>query len=98
MAPSKRPARRARQVSLADDLRFLSVLVERSILARQSGLTFGGKRNVSEALGYAEKLAANDYPFQLLIHEIVRSLPFQQRRGEAPKTESAPKAKQVAQR
>ncbi len=45
-----------------------------------------------------KKLAANNYPFQLLIHEIVQSLPFQQRRGEAPKSEPAPKAKQVAQR
>jgi mono/diheme cytochrome c family protein len=53
-------------------------------------------RRTVEAIG--KKLAANNYPFQLLIHEIVRSLPFQQRRGEAPKTETAPKAKQVAQR
>jgi hypothetical protein len=45
-------------------------------------------RRTVEAIG--KKLAANGYPFQLLIHEIVESLPFQMRRGEAPK--------QVAQR
>lgn len=42
------------------------------------------------------KLAASEYRFQTLIYEIVRSLPFQQRRGEAIKTET--KVKEVAQR
>lgn len=37
------------------------------------------------------KISANGYTFQSLIHEIVQSLPFQNRRGEAPK-------QQVAQR
>lgn len=45
-------------------------------------------RRTVDSIG--KKLAANGYPFQLLIQEIVQSLPFQQRRGEAPK--------QVAQR
>jgi len=53
-------------------------------------------RRTVESIG--KKLAANGYPFQLLIHEIVQSLPFQMRRGEAPKPETAPNAKQVAQR
>jgi mono/diheme cytochrome c family protein len=53
-------------------------------------------RRTVEAM--VKKLAANGYPFQMLIHEIVQSLPFQMRRGEAPKTETSPKAKQVAQR
>jgi mono/diheme cytochrome c family protein len=39
------------------------------------------------------KLAASGYRFQALIHEIVRSLPFQSRRGEP-----APKPKEVARR
>jgi hypothetical protein len=52
------------------------------------GLERFDKRTV-ESIG--KKLAANGYPFQLLIHEIVQSLPFQMRRGEAPK-------QQVAQR
>lgn len=53
-------------------------------------------RRTVEAIG--KKLASNGYPFQTLINEIVQSLPFQMRRGEAPKTETAPTAKQVAQR
>jgi len=43
-----------------------------------------------------KKLAASDYRFQTLIYEIVRSLPFQQRRGETVRTDS--KLKEVAQR
>ena len=35
------------------------------------------------------KLAASDYGFQTLIHEVVRSLPFQSRRGEAVAMQSA---------
>ncbi|HYP05247.1 MAG TPA: DUF1592 domain-containing protein [Bryobacteraceae bacterium] len=42
------------------------------------------------------KLAASDYKFQTIIYEIVRSLPFQNRRGETVKTEA--KSKEVAQR
>jgi hypothetical protein len=42
------------------------------------------------------KLAADEYRFQTIIYEIVKSLPFQQRRGETVKTES--KTKEVAQR
>jgi len=34
------------------------------------------------------KLATSGYPFQALIHEIVRSAPFQMRRGEGAKTSS----------
>jgi hypothetical protein len=45
-----------------------------------------------------KKLAANDYPFQMLIHEIVQSLPFQMRRGEAGKPDSTSTSRQVAQR
>jgi mono/diheme cytochrome c family protein len=43
-----------------------------------------------------KKLAASDYKFQTIIYEIVRSLPFQNRRGETVKTEA--KTKEVAQR
>ncbi len=43
-----------------------------------------------------KKLAASEYRFQTMMYEIVRSLPFQQRRGEALKTEN--KIKEVAQR
>jgi hypothetical protein len=42
------------------------------------------------------KLATSEYRFQTIIYEIVRSLPFQNRRGETVKTEA--KTKEVAQR
>jgi len=45
-----------------------------------------------------KKMAASNYPFQMLIQEIVESFPYQMRRGEAPTTETAPKPKQVATR
>jgi hypothetical protein len=43
-------------------------------------------------------LADDGYKFQTLINEIVRSLPFQSRRGEAIRSETATKPRQVAQR
>jgi hypothetical protein len=43
-----------------------------------------------------KKLEASDYRFQTMLYEIVRSLPFQQRRGEAIKTQN--KIREVAQR
>ena len=57
------------------------------------GLERYDKRTVDEI---NRKLAASGYKFQTLIHEIVRSLPFQSRRGES-RTESAAKPKEVAQ-
>ncbi len=44
------------------------------------------------------KLAASGYHFQTLIHEIAQSLPFQSRRGEALKQDSAVKPKEVVRR
>jgi len=44
------------------------------------------------------KLAASGYQFQTLIHEVVRSLPFQSRRGELVKSDKASPAKEVARR
>jgi cytochrome c553 len=58
------------------------------------GLERYDKRTVDEI---NRKVAASGYKFQTLIHEIVRSLPFQSRRGES-RTESAAKPKEVAQR
>jgi cytochrome c553 len=43
------------------------------------------------------KLAANDYRFQTLIYEIVQSLPFQSRRGEALSKDRATNAKEISQ-
>jgi len=44
------------------------------------------------------KLAASGYQFQSLIFEIVRSLPFQSRRGETAASEKVTKPKELAQR
>ena len=44
------------------------------------------------------RLAAENYPFQSFIYEVVRSLPFQSRRGEAAVTQAAPKTKEAALR
>ena len=44
------------------------------------------------------KLAASDYRFQTLIYEIVQSLPFQARRGEALSKDNGMKAKEITQR
>ena len=42
-------------------------------------------------------LAADDYKFQTLIFEVVRSLPFQSRRGETAVTQTKPaKPKEIA--
>jgi hypothetical protein len=58
------------------------------------GLEAYDKRTVNDIAG---KVTASNYQFQTLIYEIVRSAPFQQRRGEAVKTER-PATKEVAQR
>ncbi len=43
----------------------------------------------------SRNLAASDYRFQTLIHEIVRSLPFQSRRGEVSRTDNTAKPKEL---
>jgi hypothetical protein len=59
------------------------------------GLERYDKRTVDEI---TRKMAESGYRFQPLIHDIVRSLPFQSRRGEVLRTETAPKPKEIAQR
>jgi len=59
------------------------------------GLERYDKRTVDEI---SKKLAASGYRFQTLIYDIVRSLPFQSRRGEVLQTDTAAKPKEVAQR
>jgi Protein of unknown function (DUF1592)/Protein of unknown function (DUF1588)/Protein of unknown function (DUF1587)/Protein of unknown function (DUF1585)/Protein of unknown function (DUF1595) len=44
------------------------------------------------------KLAAQGYPFQSVIYEVVRSFPFQSRRGEAMTTQNTTKPKEPANR
>ncbi|MCS7025042.1 MAG: DUF1592 domain-containing protein [Bryobacteraceae bacterium] len=45
-----------------------------------------------------EKVAQSGYRFQTLIAEIVKSLPFQSRRGEAPRSENKPRVPESAPR
>jgi hypothetical protein len=47
--------------------------------------------------GIVGRLAAERYPFQTAIYEIVRSAPFQMRRGESVQTRNA-SVKEVAQK
>ena len=44
------------------------------------------------------KLAAQGYPFQNVIYEVVRSFPFQSRRGEAVTAQNIAQAKEKANR
>jgi hypothetical protein len=48
--------------------------------------------------GINTKLSASGHQFQSLIFEVVRSLPFQSRRGEVVASEKATKPKELAQR
>jgi cytochrome c5 len=59
------------------------------------GLERYDNRTVTEI---QRKLAAGGYRFQTLIHEIVRSVAFQSRRGEVVKPVSGAKPKEVAER
>ena len=43
-------------------------------------------------------LAADGYHFQTLIYEVVRSLPFQSRRGELVTTQKDNKPREIAQK
>jgi hypothetical protein len=47
--------------------------------------------------GIVKKVAASDYRFQGLLFEVVRSLPFQSRRGEATVSQAPPAKDLVAQ-
>jgi hypothetical protein len=48
--------------------------------------------------GITRKLEAQDFQFQTLVHEIVTSLPFQNRRGEVVETASINKTQEAAHR
>jgi hypothetical protein len=47
--------------------------------------------------GIVKQVAASDYRFQTLLYSVVRSLPFQSRRGETP-VSGPVKAKETARR
>ena len=59
------------------------------------GLERYDKRTVDEI---GRKAAASEYQFQTLIYEVVRSLPFQSRRGEVLNTDTKGKPREVARR
>jgi cytochrome c553 len=59
------------------------------------GLEPYDRRTVDEI---SRNWAQGNYPFQQLIFEVVRSLPFQSRRGELSTSQNAVKPKEVAQR
>lgn len=48
--------------------------------------------------GITRRVAASGYGLQTLVHETVKSLPFQSRRGESVITKSSPKPKEVARK
>ena len=62
------------------------------IYARGRGIAPYDRRVIDGVVG---RLAAQGYPFQTAIYEIVRSAPFQMRRGELVETRNA---KEVAQK
>ena len=73
---------------------FARCLTEKMLVyALGRGLKPYDKRTVEEI---DTKLAASGYGFQTLVDEIVHSLPFQERRGEAVTTENVAKPKQIA--
>jgi hypothetical protein len=59
------------------------------------GIASYDRRSIDEI---GKKLAADGYPFQTAIYEIVKSTPFQQRRGESITSEKQAKPKEVAQK
>lgn len=75
---------------LKDDLPDFARCVTEKMLtyALGRGLERYDRKTVQEI---TTRLAANGYPFQDLVLEIVRSLPFQNRRGEGAKKDSAVK-------
>jgi hypothetical protein len=77
------------KVLLKDDLPdFARCLTEKMLtFALGRGLERYDRKTVNEI---TRKLADSGYRFQTLIHEIVASLPFQSRRGEAPRGEQSP--------
>lgn len=88
------------RVLLKDDLPDFARCVTEKMLTYSlgRGLERYDRRTVNAMM---RQLGANGYRFQDLVFEVVRSLPFQSRRGEFTRTENkvtAPKPKEVAQK
>src|ERR1039457_1353678 len=71
------------------------VIEKLMIYALGRGIASYDRRSIDEI---GKKLAADGYPFQTAIYEIVKSTPFQQRRGESITTAIQAKPKEVAQK
>lgn len=79
-----------RQLLTEDVAEFAHALTEKMLIyALGRGLERYDRRTVDEI---TRKLAASDYKFQTLFYEVVNSLPFQSRRGEARQTENKDKS------
>lgn len=78
------------RVLLRDDLpEFARCITEKMLTyALGRGLEKYDRRTIESI---TRKLAAENYPFQTLVFEIARSLPFQSRRGEAQQTQQKSK-------
>jgi hypothetical protein len=75
---------------------FVNCVTEKMLIyALGRGLERYDRKTVDEVV---KKVGSQNYQFQALINEIVRSLPFQSRRGEAVTTENSAKPREVAQR
>lgn len=82
---------------LNDDLpEFSQALIDKMLtFALGRGLERYDRRTIESI---DRKLAASEYKFQTIIYEIVHSLPFQSRRGEALRTENTIKQEAAARR
>ncbi len=66
---------------MGDKKAFTRTVTEKMLIyALGRGLKPYDRRTVTDAV---KEVAADDYRFQTLIHAIVKSMPFQMRRGEA---------------
>jgi hypothetical protein len=75
---------------------FARAVVEKlTIYALGRGIAPYDRRAIDQI---ANNLAAAGYPFQTAIYEIVRSAPFQMRRGELVETQAPVKIKEVARK
>ena len=85
------------KVLLRNDLpEFARCLTEKMLIySLGRGLQPYDRRTVD---GLVKQVTAADYRFQALLYAVVRSLPFQSRRGEAPVSEGPVRLKERAQR
>lgn len=85
-----------RGVLMAQLPQFAHCVIEKlMIYSLGRGLASYDRRSIDDI---EKKLAADGYPFQTAIYEIVKSMPFQMRRGEAITSEKQVKPKEVAQK